>query len=802
VTAPVVDSRIRVVRAQSAVVIFAMFWVACSDVEGELSITFPSEAATAATSEIAVTAFVPLKIVEGASVPKFVEGRSVGVFPPVRHIDPETIETSPNLDTVLRFRNRQPYPFEDAKWNLELGKPDETNPNNPWGATMLYVEARGDARRPDARASNVTATLLAGTLCLRTKEASHLNGQLDRAVKDACQLLSDPQDAVRVVNLEPVAPDAFVLAPCDGRGTLAGAKNQRLAPGPAVCLSALRCEDQPGGMSGCFSCEQSIVECDDLSNVPILFTVEQANGAAGPLRQIVLTDGQGRAEAPIDLDACESEVHVTAQVLGRTTPPVEYAMTCVDSIESFACTSDVPLGDGFTPASSSVLPGDPAACAAGDVDACDQVAIVRDDTISARLELWHPARAQPIVQALPDRTAVAVHGFHYEEATAVGRPAARPMVAVATTGRDAEDSTLRVYVFELVDGTLVPHDGATGALPTLCSGWFCGSNAACDPGACASGEICYEGVCVEEDATAAMCPGPAGCVCEIDAVRFRTRVDIVARDRDDDGLADLTVASESGPEVLLHLTSRAAPGALFGLDTCECGRYGAEPRAIALGAFGGDAPNPTVPDLFIGGLGGSVLKYGRRLANGRSSLQCGGTEPLGDAMSVRDLASGAFSCALGDPSCNTYDDVFSVAELNVGGSGPDDPGVIRVLYGSARDSSEDGLQLSPRAFEGRALPVDPQRVQLGDFNADRHLDAAVLYRASGEIHVWLGASNAALGEVERGVVVEDCNVARSDNCTPLEDFAAGDFDGDGATELAVVCNASREPTLRFFAPVR
>lgn len=784
---------------------------ACSSVEDEFSIVFPSQMSLESTSEIAVTAFVPLQTPEDSDTPNFVDGKMVGVFPPTRMIDPETIQTFPNLGTVLRFRNKQPYPFEGSAWVMEFGKPDTGDPNNPWGAAMLYIEARGEARTPDKKASLTTATLLAGTTCVRTKEASHPDGQLDKAVKKACRLLANPEGEGEVVSvmLEPVAPPEFRLEPCDGRGSLAGAKNQELAPGPAVCLSAVRCDNVQGGAGDCFECQQTNSQCDNISNVPIVFAVDQVDGTAGPARQVVLTDEMGRAQAPVQLDDCSSDVRVTAQVLGRTTPPVEYTMECVDEIEDFECVADTPLGDLFMPESVSTVPGLDA-CSPSNVAACAHVAILRDDTERTRLELWHPLRATPIVQEFQEKTAVAVHGFYYVEADGLGNPASRPMVAVATSGRGNGDSKLRIYVFEFRDGMLIPHDGNTGELPTQCTNWFCGSTTTCDAG-CPNGEICFDGVCVEENANTMACPAPAGCACEVTGVGFQTRVTFVARDRDDDGFADLTVATEIKSEVLLHRTSLAGPNEMYGLDSCECGRFGQTPNAIALGTFGGDAPDPTLPDLFIGATGGSYIRYASRLPNGRSTLQCGGIQPLGDGMSVRDVVSGAFSCEINDPSCNVYDDILTVAAKNITGGGPDDPGVVRVIYGSSDnlyefddplDRAGVRLDLEPRELEGREEPRDPQRVRLGDFNGDRSLDAAVLYRTSGEIHLWLGASNGALGESERGVVVETCAVRRAETCSPLSEFAAGDFDGDQVTDLAVVCNASNEPTLRFFYPVR
>lgn len=797
-------------RAHLTIIASATIALACTPVQDEFSIEFPTQEGVDATTEIALTAFVPLVTPQDSDTPNFLTGDLVGVFPPTRIVDPETIDTYPNLGAVLEQRSITKYPFDGSSWDLAFREPDLDDASNPWGAVMLHIEARGEARTPDEMGSQRTSTLLSGYDCVRMRDASHPDNALDRAVKKACRLIGDPSDESPRVSLQPIAPTPFTLAACDGVGTLAGAKNQTLSPGPAVCLSVVRCDNVVGGGRDCFDCKERCSELDDLSNVPIVFTVDQPGGAAGPKSQVVLTNEDGRAQAPIDLDACETNVIVRAQVLGRTQAPVEFSLECVEPIESFACLVDVDLGNDFVPSSISTIPGVPGACTPGNPDACDQVAVLRDNGSSAVLEVYHPSRSTLQTVSFQERTAVAVHGFFYDVS---GPVPSRPAVAVAVSNLGNNDSRLRIYVYEFVNGELVPHDGATGLLPTLCTGWSCGNTGVeCSAQTCAPGNTCYDGLCVLDETGGGACStAPAGCACTVEGISFQTRVNFVDRDLDGDGLTDLAVGTDGRVIILFHRSGLAGPGEMYGSSQCECGRYGQSPNAFALGTFGGAAPDPTLSDLYIGATGGSYVKYAARVAS-RSTLQCSDSTPLGDGMSVRDVVSGAFSCPMNDPTCDAFDDIVSVAAKNITGGGPEDPGVVRMIIGSSLDLTMGPNQLErpgvrldlfPRTFPERTEPRDPQRAELGDFNGDNHLDVAVLYRASSELHLWLGASNHALGESAEGILLDDCDVRRVEECTPLPEFGAGDFNGDGRTDLAVICNATgQQPTLRFFAPQR
>lgn len=788
--------------------------LSCSGTSGELTIEFSSQDGVLATTELAVTAFVPLLTPVDSDIPNFVEGENVGVFPPTRIIDPETIQTFSNLGQVLEFRKNEPYPLNGDDWGLDVPSPDTGDPNNPWGAVMLYIEARGEARTPDEKGSQSTATLLAGWECVRTEEASHGDQKLDKAVKKACRLLGEPLDEPRVISLGPVAPPEFALEPCDGVGTLSGAKNQSLSPGPAVCLSTIRCDNVASQSVECFECMQPCSELDDLSNVPIVFSIDQPGGNAEPKTQVVLTDGDGRAQAPLTLDACQTDIVVRAQVLGRTTAPVEFELECVDPISEFECIDDVVLPDNMQPQSVSTIPGVPGGCNISQPETCDQVAVLRDDGDRSRLEIWHPNRLTPITRDFPEQTAVAVHGFHYELGPD-GRTPSRPAVAVALAGIEingSDDNGLRIYVFELVGDELVPHDGmnGTGLLNTQCTGWFCGgSQEACTAGTCAMGQSCYEGICVSDESSMCAAPAPAGCSCEVDGIKFQSRATFVTRDLDGDRKSDLTVATDESVIFLFHRTATSSAGEMFDTAQCECGRFAQAPNAFGLGTFGGAAPDPLLGDIYIGATGGSYLKYAEAFG-GRSILKCGNPSPLGDGMSVRDVVVGKYGCRLDDPACQAYDDVVTVAAKNITGGGPEDPGVVRMIIGSSEDltSGQDPLErpgvrvdLLPRTFVDQTEPRDPQRAEPGDYNGDGHLDLAVLYRASGEVHLWLGASNHALGETDAGVLVDECPAKREPMCTPMSEFARGDYDGDGSDELAIICNAAGSPTLRFFDPV-
>lgn len=757
-------------RASMAAALGALALSACGGEKDQVGIIFPSDAARESTDTIAVTAFEPIRTPDDADVPEFIACNEVGVFPPTRTVDPDNIIAEANLGRVLSEpRESQEFPF-DGDWSLAVPKVNPS-PDNPWGAVMVYIEARGEARAPeDQGGGSVPATLLSTCYCVRTIEATHSNRQLDQQVKAACPLLADNECKERELKLAPVISSAFYLEP---RGVLepTAPKNQVLAPGPVARVLARRCDEGPA-TGDCFRCMQPCKELENRGNVPVLFTVDQPGGGASPVRQIALTDEKGFVRAEINVDDCASPIKVHAQVVGRE-ETIDFEVQCVNPVKELDCQNEVRLGSGREPTAIARLPGPPGQP--------DSVAILFDAGQRASLEIRNPTRPeQTIAREWLGESARAVHGFYYELGASRDDDA-RPVLAVVTSKAVNAKDQVFLRLFEWTGTDLV----AT------------------------SPEV------FDQDCAHCICPTTPGqpeCDCRL-MVQFQTEVTVTSADLDGDRFADIVLGTSADLPVTTYYSGGARPalGQLYLGDNCRCAKFAQAPTTFELIDFGGlgEGPQLSMTDLVIGAPGGSFVKY----AAGTSTvgrLSCGQPSRFGNLVPVRDLARGRFACnpRISTNGCNAYEDVVIVAAKSLGGGSFDDPGTISVVFGADQDLSVDEnlyerpgstLELLPLTLEGEEPPKDPRTVEVGDINADGNDDIAVLFGSSEEIHVWLGGSNRGLGEVEKGINLSVCE--GTDMCSPLRQFALADFDGDGAREIAVICNPTLEPTLRRYVPV-
>jgi hypothetical protein len=782
-------------RTKDAGIWAACLWAlaGCGRLEDQVTLEFATQSALEHTSAITVTAFEPILREPDEEEVSFVSCAEIGPFPPTRRVNPETITLSNLVGDVLAERESQTLPLEGG-WSVSFPKPDIDEANNPWGAVMVFIEARGDARASERGAGQVAATLLSGCYCFRTLDGGPADPalrSLDQAVRKACPMVGEEgATGERVVTLAPVVPTEFHLRSCDGVDNLAAPRNGLLSPGPALCLDTTRCDDVLAPQD-CFKCDQpSCLELDDKSNAPIVFTVEQPGGSAAPKSQVVLTDGEGRASASVQLDDCSEDVTLVAAVAGRTDEQVRFKIRCVDPIaDGYECISERLLAAGFEAKSIARVPAEPGACTAGTPERCEQVAVLYENGVDALLEVRSPSLGTPVTVSFPSRRAHAVYGFAYDVNTGL-----RPTVVAVLA-----DSSRRpiLHAFEWRDGQLVPHDGVDGALAAGC-GWLetCHRNTACTTGEqCTDDETCEAGRCRIKPCNPVVQP--------------QSQVSVEARDLDLDGHADIAVGNSGELAIMFFYSSEAEAGAMYKSAGCACGRFGQAPNAFSLLNLGGPVPNPQVSDIVLGSAGGSFLKYAVPMA-GRSELTCGQSSPLGDGMSVRDVRPASFRCRPDDLSCGAYEDAVVVSARGISGGSLDEPGFIRVLYGSSNDLSvgadvldTPGISfgLVPTAFPDRGEPRDPRKASVADFNGDGHLDLAVLYKASEEVHVWLGASNGALGEVEEGPVLETCeaSLVPGSRCAPLPTFATPDLDGDGRAEVAVICDPmGTQPRVRYY----
>lgn len=769
---------------------------ACGGADEEVILEFSSAVALEHTTVISVTAFEPILREPSAQTLTFAGCDAIGPFPPVRSLNPDAIDQSNLLRPALSDRESESYPL-GGDWSVSFDRPELNEETNPWGAIAVYIEARGDARASEGGTGQVAATLLTGCYCVRTRDQGFSNpelAELDKVIRKKCPLLDEEGGAgERTVELKAVLPPEFHLEACEGINTITTPKNSVMLPGPQVCLRVARC-DNVQTPQDCFDCEsRRCAELDDMRHAPIAFTVEQPGGATTPLSQVILTDEQGRASGNIRVDDCSKPIVIAAQILGRPEETLRFDVSCVPPVTAFECTRETPLNGAFEAVAITTLPGEPGTCGPTTPHLCDQVAILYENSADgARLEVLNPNGGPAYVKSFPGKSAHAVHGFFYEPDTQ-GQPSLAIVLTSPTDG-------MQIYVYSWLDGELVGStmSGEEGLLQGPCA-WFdtCSSNSACvgDPDCSNMSESCTSGTCkLADDCWPKLLP--------------QNRVSIETRDIDLDGKSDLVVGNNGVLQLVFFYSGLAGPDQLYGTDQCACGRFGQAPNAFTLTNIGGAVPDASTTDLVIGSAGGSFLKYANPIAGG-SELTCGQSSPLGDGMSVRDVQAGTFACQPQSQSCVAYEDVVIVSARGISGGSLDEPGFIRVLFGSNNDLSVSGdvldipgitLGLVPSAITDRGEPRDPRTAQITDFNGDGHRDLAVLYKASEEIHVWLGASNRALGEVHGGVVLQNCmDNQLSDTCAPMPSFATPDLDGDGRSEIVVICEPmSAQARIRYF----
>ena len=783
--------------------------LACSSAEADITLNFATPEARARTTQVAYTAFEPILAQPDTEdqTPRFIGCEEVGPFPPTRIVDPDTLATIANLAGVVTERSTRNFPIE-GDWLVDIKTEGFNEELNPWGAVMVFVEARGEVREPaSVGGGQVTGTLLSGCFCLRTQGGSHPDVALDQRVKQACRSIEgDAAAAAQEVLLAPVVSDAFRLGEQDGVVRLTAPRREVLSPGPAARVETTRCDtlSVPGT---CFDCEQPCTELDDLSQVPIQFTVFRGNQRRDEESQVVLTDELGRAEAALDVGDCADPIRIEAQVVGRSTDGAAFEVDCVDELPGFSCPVEVALADEFRPQAVARVVGQPDGCPA-EPRACDHVAVLSDNGRDASLEIHDPFR-EGVVASLtyPEETAYAVLGYFYD---VTARPA-RPAVAVATAANGS--IRLRVYEWDFMNRMLVPHDGVDGIIESACQQWVCGSLSPCSgSGTCSDGaEVCRDDVCqTEGDFRQPECQrdnSPVYCNCD-HTLGLSSQVTLRARDLDQDGLADLAIGSSDTINLWFLYSARRPAGTLYG-DNCVCGLFGVTPNAFGLMNLGGPVPAPREVDLVLGSTGGLFVRYADREISGVPvSLRCGQPIPIADRSAVRDVSVASLRCLKDDPLCPNYDDFVSISARTVSGGSLNDPGTVRIVSGGpvsleAGEPFPQGTerQVAARSLDGRTEPPeDPQRLQLADYNGDRHVDLAVLYQSSQEIHVWLGASNGAVGEIGQGIALSECLASEQTDCFPLAEFAAFDGNGDGRDELAVICSPSQQPRLRVYTP--
>ena len=222
---------------------------------------------------------------------------------------------------------------------------------------------------------------------------------------------------------------------------------------------------------------------------------------------------------------------------------------------------------------------------------------------------------------------------------------------------------------------------------------------------------------------------------------------VAVGDFNGDGMQDLAVANYFDNTISVLLASATAPCGLTFQPATTYG-VGLDPQSVAVGDFNGDGKM----DLAAANYGSTTVSI--LLGNGDGTFQA-----------KRDFAAGGdpWSVAVGDFN---GDGKLDLAVANAGSI------TVSVLLGNG-----DGTFLVTPTY---GVGFNPQSVAVGDFNGDGKLDLAVANAGSTTVSVLLGNGDGTF-QTARTIDVG--------TAAPVS-VAAGDFNGDGKPDLAVATYGS------------
>ncbi len=302
-----------------------------------------------------------------------------------------------------------------------------------------------------------------------------------------------------------------------------------------------------------------------------------------------------------------------------------------------------------------------------------------------------------------------------------------------------------------------------------------------DKSDCASGSICRAGVC--EPAGPCTCGSP---------VTPDLPVNLRPSDVDGDGLTDLALGAEGGQTITFHYADPAS-GRLHP-QRCDCARVVPPSVRFDVLQLGADALTDGASlggDLLVAVNNGAHVRYGESL-EGAARITCGQAPRLAETFTVRDAVGVPTRCGIGEVDCPFPDDAVLLGEV--------DDAMVRIAFGSGDDITDNELLFEQPMtheeifFDDVAIggsANDPQTVEAADFNADGQWDLAALFRSTRDVRVLLGTGRGSFVMAPEPLRLG----ALTDSCVTLSRFAVPDLDGDGAADVAVVCNPTSSPRL-------
>lgn len=566
---------------------------ACGGTNVSVEFTFPDPDSRELTTALQVTAVEPFVPAPSGSdrTRLLLKCGQLGVFGPTAKVNRDQADL-PDLNVLVQREGRD-LPLEDD-WALDLERFKSSEETNPWRAVMVHFEARGNARKSEGglAPADEVKTLLEGCFCMRLNETATYaeDPKLDEEVKANCPAIDSTP---RPVSLAPVTTEQFFLAPCGVRAVTAPKGRQAVAL-PGVCVRTNTCKDAPG--PNCFPCAtDQCGELDDLKNVPIRVKVQQAAGTAAPDPKIILTNRFGSVVPQAQVDDCASPITIEASIVGSAATPISFPVTCVDPVDFSARPTDsVDLATDLQ---------------SGQVAAITTIPEVR----SPGGGLVSPARVAVIINATENRSSLEIYeangrrlelaaslrlspnngvnergfgllGFHYRLADKTN-----PVLAVVTSR--ANVPVVRIYRY---DETAVDRERRLVLLRETAR--------QCAYDACAQ---------MRE------CPGPnrpGPCAQALVLESAMPPLSMAVSDRNGDGLADFTVATDREFQVLTYYSHPSSPDMPPELDrTCECSAYGRGMPAFDFVRLGGTPlssdPDARNVDLLMGDGTGAYVRY-------------------------------------------------------------------------------------------------------------------------------------------------------------------------------------------------